>query len=232
MIVRSAWNLPRALKEFMAPVGRTIKARWRHPLTEIHFGVSASADCSFGAGVKIFQSAMVAATDIGRYSYVGEGCRIRNSSIGSFTSIGPDVLVAPGVHPTNFVSTYPGFYSTQASGAVSFFAHDDVVEHRRVDIGSDVWIGARAIILDGVRVGNGAIIAAGSIVTRDVAPFTIVGGIPARLIKFRFSPEEIVLLNKICWWNMDVEQIKLLAPTFADLAEFCAVVAEKRYDDE
>ncbi|MEY0719389.1 CatB-related O-acetyltransferase [Providencia alcalifaciens] len=79
-------------------------------------------------------------------------------------------------------------------------------------IGNDVWIGVNSIILDGVKIGNGAIIAAGSVVTKDIPDYAIVGGIPAKIIKYRYPPNEIKILNEISWWDLDEECLKELAP--------------------
>jgi acetyltransferase-like isoleucine patch superfamily enzyme len=84
----------------------------------------------------------------------------------------------------------------------------DFPEYQRIEIGNDVWIGARAVILDGVRIGSGAIIASNAVVTKDVPPYAIVGGVPAQIISYRFSPEEIAKLLKLQWWSWPLEEVK------------------------
>jgi len=112
---------------------------------------------------------------------ISRHCHIENAVIGKFCSIGAEVLIGGGIHPTNQKSTYPGFYSDKHY--VRFKTRfESVVEYKTVEIGNDVWIGQRSILLDGVKIGNGAIIASGSMVTHDVKPFRIVGGVPATSI--------------------------------------------------
>ena len=91
-------------------------------------------------------------------------------------------------------------------------------------MGNDVWIGRNALILSGVTIGNGAVIAAGAVVTKDVAPYEVVGGVPARHIKLRFGVETVIALNRIAWWDWPMEKIQESLPLLlsADLAGFVA----------
>ncbi|MDE6871395.1 MAG: CatB-related O-acetyltransferase [Bacteroidales bacterium] len=126
-----------------------------------------------------------------------------NAVIGKFCSIGPEVLIGglPS-HPLNLKSTFPGFYQKDSSfyGVEPEYEYNEP-EFKQVTIGNDVWIGARAMILDGVCVGDGAVIGAGAVVTKDVPPYAIVGGVPAKIIKFRFAEPEILDMLKSQWWN-------------------------------
>jgi len=168
-----------------------------------------------GSFVTLGKRVLVGRSRIGRATYLNEGTRVRNCDIGQFTSIGPEVLLGGlGKHPVNFLSTHPAFYSIKRQSGVSFASEDHYDEIARTHIGNDVWIGARAIILDGVSVGDGAIVAAGAVVTRDVAPFEVVGGVPARTIKYRFSGDTIRRLLDIKWWQADTLTLRKLAPEF------------------
>ena len=142
------------------------------------------------------------------YVYVGNRSRIINASIGRFCSIGGDVKIGLGKHPVSFISTFPAFFSNRMQCQISFSKENLYKESERIIIGNDVWVGENSIIMDNVKIGNGAVIAAGSIVTRDVEPYTIVGGVPARHIKNRFEPFEIENLEKFKWWNKDISWIK------------------------
>lgn len=197
---------------------------WKDNFPDVFFadGSFATPECSFGGNNSIFHNAFISNAFVGRFTYICRNCVIHNSTIGSFCSIGPDVLMGLGRHPSSkFVSTYPAFYSVENSGCrVSFTETQLYDEVLPINIGNDVWIGARAIISDGVKIGDGAIIGAGAVVTEDVEPYAVVGGIPAKHIRYRFEPHQIELLLSIKWWNRDVEWIKKNASLFVDINLF------------
>lgn len=149
-------------------------------------------------------------TYIGLGSYLGVDNDLSNAKIGRFCSIASNIKVLAGTHPMSpYVSFHPSFFSTSKQAGFTFSDDNYFEEVRTVDgrhscvIGNDVWIGTNCLILAGVRIGDGAMIAAGSVVVNDVEPYTVVGGIPARHIKDRFTSEEISFLNKFKWWDMD-----------------------------
>jgi chloramphenicol O-acetyltransferase type B len=156
---------------------------------------------------------------IGKFTYVSDHSVILESEIGSFCSIGPNVRTAPGKHPTHtFVSTHPSIYSNPPYCLKNFCDYDMHNPKRKVNIGSDVWICANVVIADGVNIGHGAIIGANSLVTKNVEPYSIMSGVPAIHVRYRFSKTQIELLLKDKWWENDIEWIqknvsKLLAIT-------------------
>jgi len=107
-------------------------------------------------------------------------------------------------HPTSFVSTFP--FKVRVMKEAPDGA--DLLRVGPLEIGNDVWIGRRAIVMPGVRIGDGAVVGAGAIVTKDVAPYAIVGGNPAKLIRYRFDPNQIESLLAIRWWDWSDEKIR------------------------
>jgi acetyltransferase-like isoleucine patch superfamily enzyme len=165
--------------------------------------------------VNIHNDCKMNGSSVGSYSYVAKSSEISYTNIGKFCSIGAEVWIGVGKHPPNFISTSPVFYSTLKKQLGFSFSDKQLYEEfSRCTIGNDVWIGSRVMILDGISVGDGAIIAANSVVTKDVAPYSIVGGTPAKLIKPRFDDATIEKLLQEKWWDWNIEDIKKKLPFF------------------
>ena len=186
----------------------------------------------FGGCNKIKKNASVCNSLIGRYTYIGANSDMNSCKIGSFTSISHDVYVEPYTHPAKgFISTSPVFFSTLKQAVETFVENNLFEEQLEIDgykciIGNDVWIGSKVLIKGGVRIGDGAIVAMGSVVTKDVPPYAIVGGIPAKVIRYRYSNLEIQQLLKFKWWNRDVEWIKSNACLFSLESNFFDLIGE------
>ena len=202
--------------------GRTARSRRLHP--NITFGRRSSAvsSCRFESPASIGAESILNNVHFGGHSYCGNHCQISNTEVGRYTSIGPQVLIGLGLHPTTRVSTYPGFYSARGF-ADSQYVDSAFVEYKSSTIGNDVWIGARVIILDGINIGDGAIVAAGAVVTKDVPPYAIVGGIPAKLIGKRFNDEIIWKMQDEAWWNWSDQLVASRAQYFADPVAFLEI---------
>lgn len=167
----------------------------------------------------------------GAYSYGNVDCIIYNSDIGRYVSIGQRVIIGGIEHPIDRISTHPFIFNDKGTlgfseqflrivSTKSFF-------QKRTIIGNDVWIGANACIKQGVNIGNGAIVAAGAVVVKDVPSYSIVGGCPARVIRKRFLEEDIKLLEDIQWWRYELNNSIIDFNQFESIADFCKAFSQK-----
>jgi acetyltransferase-like isoleucine patch superfamily enzyme len=142
---------------------------------------------------------------LGDCSYVTRGTIIGPAVIGKFCSVGNYCQIGMPEHPLTFVSTSPRTYGRSNV----FGKRDDWNDFPRPPvIGNDVWIGSGAQVLQGVKVGDGAVLAAGAIVTKDVPPYAIVAGVPARILRYRFDENRIQTLLRLKWWDWPIEKLK------------------------
>lgn len=145
---------------------------------------------------------------LGDYSYVSSNSIVNMTEIGKFTSIGPGCYIGLWEHDTD-VSTH-SFYLYESSGefvkGYSNYKKDKI----KTFLGNDVWVGANVSIKKGVKIGNGAIIGSSAVITKDVEPFSIVVGNPAKLLKYRYSKEDIELMQKAAWWDLPREKLQQL----------------------
>jgi len=154
------------------------------------------------------------------YTYLANNVHLFNAKIGRYCSIGPYVKVGLGKHPTDRLSTSPIFYSSSNPLGIKLVTQDSFIEFENVIIKNDVWIGANAIILDGITVGNGAIVAAGAVVTKDVPEFSIVAGVPAEIIKYRFDQTTRDAIANTRWWEQDPSFFKEFQNDYSNIHEF------------
>ena len=163
--------------------------------------------------------------EIGKYTYGLWGAEIApKTKIGAFCSIAPNVKIGLMNHPMDYVSTHPFLYYKDRG----FVKEDIQIPQKSAPIiGDDVWIGTNVVILPGVHIGQGAIIGAGAVVTKDVPPYACVGGVPAKLLKYRFPKETIEKLLKINWSQKDDEWIKNNIELFYDVDKFISEIKNK-----
>lgn len=146
---------------------------------------------------------------IGAFSNVAEGCgEVRNVSIGRYSAVASNVCICPTQHPTDWLSSSARQYAAPYLGWNSFLGRDVQCRPRPeedpVQIGNDVWIGSNAVVMGGLKIGDGAVVAAGAVVTKDVPPYAIVGGVPAKVIRCRFDAGTIGELLSLKWWEYDI----------------------------
>ena len=198
-------------------------------LVKFDFSVNIGKNVVFGGMNKLHPNSFFGGI-LGYGSYIGPNSNILGN-IGKYTSIAPDVKVLNGMHPytTPFVSTNPVFFSLRKQNGGTFTTKQRYTELRYMDeektysvvIGNDCWIGERAMIIGGVTIGDGAVVLAGAVITKDVPPYAIVGGIPSKILKYRYDENTIAFLLKFKWWDKkevwlrehielmnDIEQLK------------------------
>ena len=173
---------------------------------------------SFGDGCRLGGPCHLVDVELGDRSYVEVGCRLTSTRVGRYSSIAPYTLVGPPEHPVDgYASTHPRFYRRVDALGWDLVAEDQREEVQQTHIGNDVWLGAGVTVLTGRVVGDGAIVAAGAVVTRDVPPYAIVGGVPARFIRHRFDAETVARLLARPWWNRDESWVRAHAREFTDV---------------
>lgn len=194
--------------------------------SKINFSTKIESNCEivnsvFGLYNRVGKDSYLYNVSMDDYTYTSIRSTIQNTKIGKFCSIAQDVSIGLGMQPSiKFVSSHPLFYSRHKQCGISFADKSYFKENGKVIIGNDVWIGAKAIIFDDVKIGNGAIIAANSVVKEDVPDFAIVGGTPAKILSYRFTPEQIMWLQNFKWWEKEESWIKDNFKKFHNIEDF------------
>lgn len=171
--------------------------------TKVHWTSYVDLASTLAGSNSVAQFSKVHDSRLGKFSYLAARAVVVRADLGSYCSIGPDTQVG-GLdrHPISMFSTSPVFYDK--NNPLNIVAREiPFAASSRVSIGSDVWIGARAIVLSGVNISTGCVIGAGSVVVRNTEPYGVYAGVPARLIRFRFPPDQISDLLSSQWWCLE-----------------------------
>ncbi len=171
--------------------------------SQLSFFAKYDDKCFFGDYVSVQEFSSFRNSQIGAYSSLGKRATIWNTQMGKFCSLSWDVTIGAGSHHLDRVSTHAFPYIKKYG-----FAKENERISKQTKVGNDVWIGTNAIILDGLTVGNGAIIGAGAVVTKDVPDYAVVVGVPAKIVKYRFEQDTINALNHLKWWDWEEDKLK------------------------
>ena len=194
----------------------------------------------FEGGNSIQEKTRVLNSTLGYGTYIGANSFVCNTQIGRYCCIGGNVKTITGNHPIRqFVSVHPAFYSMRKQAGFTYVTKEKfsdfnyIQEDKKLSviIGNDVWIGENAAILEHIVIGDGAVVAAGALVTKDVPDYAVVGGVPAKLIGYRFDEKTICFLKKNKWWDKPLEWIEKHAEMFESIENFQKYFEERVFEN-
>lgn len=167
-------------------------------------------DCKLAKHTRVLPRCNLIRVEMAKYSYIGTNTIVSDTKIGAFCSIGSSCSIGGGMHPTDRVSTSPVFYdSSNCFKEKNYISADsrNPVKQPQTIIGNDVWIGENVFVSAGVNIGDGAVIGAHAVITKDVPPYAIVAGVPAKVLRYRFDEATIKELMATQWWEWSDEKL-------------------------
>lgn len=219
MLLRLIKNILLSVKVNLSSYLMLSKLQINNPLCHIYPGVIIDKLSKLGNYNIIFNNTCITNSSIGDHTYIQKNSNINYADIGKFCSIASNVYIGLGIHKIDSVSSHPAFYYAPLL-VKSYFHNKNFSPYLKTKIGHDVWIGTNALIKDGIKIGTGAVIAAGAVVTKDVPEYAVAGGVPAKIIKYRFSKNIIKKLLKIQWWDQSDKWLKENSELFSNPEKF------------
>ncbi len=221
----------------IAYIGIMTYKRIKNKSVKFEFASRTSLDSRFEGYNKLSHHSFFSG-EMGFASYIGSNS-IVGGKIGRFCSIASNVTFLSKTHPVQgFISSHPSFYSIKKQCGFSYvnkqkFNEEPMLSNcdYSIEVGNDVYIGYGATIIGPCRIGDGAVIAAGAVVTGDVPDYAIVGGVPAKIIKYRFSKDDISFLQSLKWWNKPSEWIKKYSNDFDSVYKLKRAIKNKELRD-
>lgn len=215
--------------KYIKQIVKNFLLKSKFPKSKIYDNVNIDKNSQIGKNTVIFNNVNIQNAKIDNYTYIQSNSVISFTNIGKFCSIASNVHIGLAEHPTNFISTSPIFYDNTQSLPFFFTKKKEFKNiYLQTTIGADVWIGQNVIIKSGVSVGAGAIIGAGAVVVKNVEPYSIVGGVPAKHIKYRFDELLRYQLIESKWWEYEDEQIEELSSYFSNPKELVDLLINKK----
>ena len=159
--------------------------------------------------VVVYRGVKIKGSLVGRHSYIGNNTDVENAEIGSFCSIADHCRIGMASHTLDKLSTSP-IFTLRVNGCQEQWTDKDIESEKndRAYLGNDVWVGSHVLVNGGVHIGDGAVIGAGAVVVKDIPPYAIAVGVPAKVIRYRFPEDVIAQLEELKWWNLPDEKLK------------------------
>lgn len=215
--------------KYIKQIVKNFLLKSKFPKSKIYDNVNIDKNSQIGKNTVIFNNVNIQNAKIDNYTYIQSNSVISFTNIGKFCSIASNVHIGLAEHPTNFISTSPIFYDNTQPLPFFFTKKKEFKNiYLQTTIDADVWIGQNVIIKSGVSVGAGAIIGAGAVVVKNVEPYSIVGGVPAKHIKYRFDELLRYQLIESKWWEYEDEQIEELSSYFSNPKELVDLLINKK----